>query len=56
MPLYCWFIQGMRATEGSLWTSAVLLIIMFLIQAGELIKTKKENSNLINVVKDKKTI
>jgi|JI6StandDraft_1071083.scaffolds.fasta_scaffold01684_4 hypothetical protein len=54
MPLYCWFLQGARAAEGCLLTSLVLLLIMFAIQVGELIKTKKENSNLVGGAREKK--
>jgi len=41
MPIYCWFLQGARAAEGCLLTSLALLLLMFAIQMGELVKTKK---------------
>lgn len=54
VPLYCWFLQGARAAEGCLLTSLALLLLMLAIQVSELVKTKKENTNLINAARDKK--
>lgn len=47
MPVYTWKLQGQRAMEGGLWTSVVLLVLMFLAKSNELVKTQKEReSNL----------
>lgn len=41
LPLFCWFLQGSRAAEGCLLTSLALLLLMFAIQAAELVRNKK---------------
>lgn len=47
LPIFCWVIQGQRVMEGGLWTSVVLLVLMFLAKSNEVVKTQKEKeSNL----------